>query len=109
MRLRHVYLILCVVGVALPYWKLVPWLLEHGLDLPLLVRELFVNRVSGFFGLDAVLTTIALWVLVLAEGRRLGMRLLWMPVVASLVVGVSLGLPLFLYLRQRRLELDARG
>ena len=38
------------------------------------------------------------------EGRRLGMRYLWAPVVASLTVGVSLGLPLFLYLRQSRLE-----
>ena len=105
MRLRHVYLILCVVGIALPYGQLVPWLLERGLDLPLLVRELFANRISGFFGLDVIVTTVALWVLVFAEGRRLGMRQLWMPVVASLVVGVSLGLPLFLYLRQRHLEM----
>jgi hypothetical protein len=28
----------------------------------------------------------------------------WLPVVATLVVGVSLGLPLFLYMRQRGLD-----
>ena len=31
-------------------------------------------------------------------------RHVWLPVVATLVVGVSLGLPLFLYMRQRCLD-----
>jgi hypothetical protein len=32
---------------------------------------------------------------------------LWAPIAANLAVGVSLGLPLFLYLRERRLEAAA--
>jgi hypothetical protein len=32
------------------------------------------------------------------------MRHLWLPLVATLAVGVSLGFPLFLYMRQRKLE-----
>jgi len=36
------------------------------------------------------------------------MRSLWAPVAANLVVGVSLGLPLFLYLREVRLEAAER-
>jgi len=38
---------------------------------------------------------------VLGEGRRAGVRHLWAPIAANLVVGVSLGLPLFLYLREQ--------
>jgi hypothetical protein len=34
------------------------------------------------------------------EGRRARVKALWAPIVASLLVGVSLGLPLFLYLRE---------
>jgi len=34
----------------------------------------------------------------------LRMRLLWLPMLGTMFVGVSLGLPLFLYLRQ--VELD---
>jgi hypothetical protein len=45
-----------------------------------------------------------LWVFVFAEGGRLGMRHLWLPVVGSLLFGVSLGLPLFLYMRQVHLD-----
>ena len=33
MRLRHVYLCLCLLGAALPYSQFVPWLAMQGLDL----------------------------------------------------------------------------
>jgi len=42
-----------------------------------------------------------------SEGRRLRMRFLWLPMLGTVFVGVSLGLPLFLYLRQ--LELDRKA
>ena len=104
LRLRHVYIALCVVGILLPYSQLVPWLVQHGPDLPLVLQQLFANRIGGFFGFDVIVASVVLWVFVFAEGGRLGMRHLWLPVVASLLVGVSLGLPLFLYLRQLHLD-----
>ena len=107
MRLRHVYLILCVIGVLLPYSQFVPWSLQHGLDLSLFFHQLFANRIGGFFGFDVIVSSFVLWVFVLVEGRRLGMQRLWPPVIASLVVGVSLGLPLFLYMRQLHLDATA--
>jgi hypothetical protein len=102
MRLRHLDLALCVAGAALPYWKLAPWIVEHGLNLELLCRELFSTRIGAFFGLDVIVSAIALFVFIATEGRRLAMRMLWLPIVATLLVGVSLGLPLFLYLRERQ-------
>jgi hypothetical protein len=107
LRLRYVYLALCVLGLALPYWQFVPWFLEHGLDLSLFVHELFANRIAGFFGIDVIISSLVLWLFVFAEGGRLGMRGLWLPVIATLLVGVSLGLPLFLYMRQLHLDKSA--
>jgi hypothetical protein len=104
---RWAYLLLCLLGTLLPCSQFVPWLIEHGLDLPLFFRELFANRIGGFFGLDVFVSTAVLWTFIALEGRRLSVRHLWAPVVASLTVGVSLGLPLFLYLRQVRLERPA--
>ena len=104
MRLRHVYLALCVVGALLPYSQFIPWFLEHGLDPSLFLDQLFANRIGGFFGLDVIVSSFVLWVFVFSEGRRIGMRHLWLPVLASLVVGVSLGLPLFLYMRQLHID-----
>jgi len=104
MRLRHLYLGLCVIGTVLPYSQLIPWLATHGLDFPLFFQELFSTRLSGFFALDVVVSAVVLVVFVLSEGRRLDLSLLWLPILATLLVGVSLGFPLFLYLRQRRLD-----
>ncbi len=36
--------------------------------------------------------------------RRVGVRHVWAPIAATLLVGVSLGLPLFLYLRDVQIE-----
>src|SRR4051812_7959256 len=104
MKTRNFYLALCVLGVIVPNAPFFRWMGEHGLDARLFVRDLFANGVSSFFGLDVVLSALVVCGFVLIEGRRIGLRRLWMPIVALLVVGVSLGLPLFLYQRQLRLD-----
>lgn len=103
MTRRHVYFALFVVGSIVPYISFVPWVLDHGIDIPLLVQELFANRISAFFGLDVIVSAIVLWVFVMWEGQRLAVRAWWLPIAASLTIGVSAGLPLFLFLRESRL------
>ena len=109
MKLRHGYLGLCIIGTVLPYSQLIPWLATNGLDLPLLFQELFSTRISGFFALDVVVSAVVLVVFILSESRRLALPLLWLPILATLLVGVSLGFPLFLYLRQRKLDQALAG
>ncbi|HKP85825.1 MAG TPA: DUF2834 domain-containing protein [Blastocatellia bacterium] len=99
--IQYLYLILCVLGTVLPCSQLFPFLAEHGFNIPLLIEQLFANRISGFFGLDVIVSSVVLWTFVLTEGRRQRMKRLWVYVVCSLAVGVSLGLPLFLYVRER--------
>ena len=107
MRVKQLYLALCVAGTVLPCWQFLPFLRDHGLDLPLFFQQLFATPVSGFFGMDVIVSSVVLWVFVLGEGRRAGVRYLWAPIAANLVVGVSLGLPLFLYLREHTVRLKA--
>lgn len=104
MSAKNLYLVLCLLGTVLPYSQFIPFLRDHGLDLRLFLQQLFSNPVSGFFGMDVLVSSLVLWVFVYTEGRRAGVRRLWAPVLANLMVGVSLGLPLFLYQRERRLE-----
>ena len=104
MKLKSVYLVLCVLGAALPLWELAPWLAANGLDVPLLFRQLFADRVGAFFGMDVIVSAVVLAVFVASEGARVRVRRRWLAIVATLAVGVSLGLPLFLYMRERELE-----
>jgi hypothetical protein len=107
MKPKSLYLVLCVAGTLFPYSQFVPFLQEHGLDLHLFFEQLFSNRIGGFFGLDVIVSSVVLCALVVIEGRRAGMKHLWAPIAANLAVGVSLGLPLFLYMREQRLERSA--
>ena len=107
MRTRHLYLGLSLIGLAVPNAAFWPWLLAHGIDPRLFVHDLFANGVSAFFGLDVVVSALGLAAFVFIEGRRLQIRHRWLPIAAVCLVGVSLGLPLFLYQRQARL--DARA
>jgi hypothetical protein len=104
MRPKHAYLGLCVVGTILPLTAFVPFLRTHGLDAGEFAAQLFGTPVSSFFGWDVIVSSFVLWVFVLTEGRRFAIAPLWAPIAANLLVGVSLGLPLFLYLRERRRE-----
>jgi len=108
MKLRHLYLMFCLLGLVLPYSQFVPWIIEHhALNMPLFMRDLFANRIAAFFALDVIVSAIVLLSFIQSEGRRLRMRFLWLPMLGTVFVGVSLGLPLFLYLRQLELHRKA--
>ena len=96
MKARHFYLVCCVLGLVLPYSQFVPWLLEHGLTITVFFRELFANRISACFAMDVIVSAVVIW-FIQSEGKRLQVRLLWLPTVGTLVVGVSFGFPLFLW------------
>ncbi len=104
MKLKTIYLVLCVLGVVLPYAQFVPWLMANGVNMHLFFQQLFANRIGAFFGMDVLVSAVALLVFSRNEGRRLHVGGRWLPLIAVLTVGVSLGLPLFLYMRERKLE-----
>jgi hypothetical protein len=70
----------------------------------LFFSELFATRISAFFAMDVIVSAIVLICFIQSEGKRFRVRLLWLPSIGTLVVGVSFGLPLFLFLRQAMLD-----
>jgi Terpene cyclase DEP1 len=104
MKAKTIYLVLCAIGAVLPYWQFVAWLLERGFNPTLFLREMFANRISAFFALDVLVSAIVLIIFMRVESARSRIRRRWLPVLATLLVGVSLGLPLFLYMRELTLE-----
>ena len=104
MKPKHLYLLLCIVGAILPYVPFISFLRDHGLNFPLIFAELFSSRISTAFAFDILVSSIGFWVFVLIEGRRAGVNHLWAPLAANVIVGLSMGLPLFLYMREERLQ-----
>jgi hypothetical protein len=104
--MQWLYLVAAILGAVLPLSQLIPFLAANGFNLPLLINQLFQNHISAFFGLDVIVSSLVLWLFVCSEGRRRGMRTLWVYVVCNLAVGVSLALPLFLFFRERSLNVE---
>ena len=100
--MRQLYLSLAVIGAVLPYSQFLPWLAEHGPNIRLLFSELFSTCTGAFFGLDVLVSAVVLIAFIRREGAKRKMRVLWLPIAATCLIGVSCGLPLFLYLRERQ-------
>ncbi|MHA7652840.1 DUF2834 domain-containing protein [Mycobacterium sp. ML4] len=95
-----VYLALVLAGTAVPMAQFVPWLFAHGLDVPLFLHQLFANSISSFFAWDVILAVVTLLFLASVDDE-LGARPRAV-VAAAALLGASVGLPMCLWLRERR-------
>jgi hypothetical protein len=104
--MRWWYLSLAIAGAVVPYSFFVPWLMEHGLNIGLMVRELFSTRMGAFFGCDVLLSAVVV-ISFIRRDRAARVSNRWVPMLATCLVGVSCGLPLFLFLRERHATSDS--
>jgi hypothetical protein len=95
---KNIYLGFAVAGLVLPYTQFLGFLLEHGLDTSLVIQQIVVVRLSAFAWLDVLVTAVVVLVIIWEERDEITSW--WLPVVATLLVGPSCGLPLYLYLRE---------
>lgn len=98
---ERIYFVLAIIGALLPLLAFAPWLAEHGLDMALFIRELFANRISAFFGWDVIVSAITLLAALILSPGKLSNAQRGSIAVSTLCVGVSLGLPLYLYFQER--------
>jgi len=104
---KNIYLTLAFIGLLIPYYFLFKFLGANGLDIPLLIQQLFANNISTFFAVDLIISMIVFWVYLIAEAKKLQMKNWWLYVLASLTVGLSFALPLFLYFREHKWQSTA--
>ncbi|MEF1311688.1 DUF2834 domain-containing protein [Vibrio mytili] len=96
------YLVLSVLGILLPYGAFVPWLAVNGVDIRLLFSEAVANPISIFAWLDVLVAAIALLGFIVVDGQRYKVKYRYFAVLGTLLVGVSFGLPLYLYFKEKQ-------
>ncbi len=104
---QAIYLILCILGFILPYSQLISFILENDFNFKVFVEQMFINHVSSLFTIDVLVSSVVFWIFLFKEGSRLKIKLLWIYILCNLTVGLSLALPLFLLVRQRRFNQDS--
>ncbi|MDR1608745.1 MAG: DUF2834 domain-containing protein [Deltaproteobacteria bacterium] len=98
------YLGLAFLGAVAPYSFLGQFFVNSGLNFVEIKTQMWAGPVSSYFGLNTLIAGLVTILFILSEGRRRKMKGLWLPLLATVFVGVACGLPLFLYLRRVFLE-----
>jgi hypothetical protein len=94
-------LALAVVGFVVPNAMTALFVTRHGLAFDGYFRHWGESLPATQLALDLTIAFVAFAIWAAWEGRDLGMRSWWIPVPASLLVGLCFALPLFLLLRER--------
>jgi hypothetical protein len=104
--MKNLYLVLAIVGCIVPYYFFLQLPAGDGFNLPRLIQPFFANNFMRGAAMDLTISVIVFWVFVFVEASRLEMKNPWLYLLATLLVGLSFALPLFLYFRERKLEND---
>ena len=104
MKLKHLYLVLAIVGMVVPYYFLISFFWTHGLDGRAFLQQLFGTWISTFFAVDLLLSSVVFVIYLRREARRYSIKHWGLPLVALCAVGLSFALPLFLYIREDRVD-----
>lgn len=97
--LKRFYLIGAIIGTIVPWLFFASFFAAEGLNIPLFVQSLFVNGAAGGFVADVLISIVVFLVWSYADSQMLGVRHWWLVLPASFLVGLSLSLPLYLYIR----------
>ena len=99
--MRWLFAALAVWGAIHPMYYFISWFRDNGVSLSKMVDAWYVNAATSGLVWDLTIAAIALTVFIVSEVavRRNWIALIAIP--ATFGIGVSCGLPLYLYLRSR--------
>jgi hypothetical protein len=101
MSRKTIFLILALVGFVAPYYF---FLQVRGFDLGELFQQFSASSILSGTAMDVLVAVIVFWFFMFMEANNLQMKNSWIYLLATLLVGLSFALPLFLYFRERKLE-----
>ena len=97
--LRWVFLGLAVWGAVHPMYYFIQWFSENGWSLMAIVDAWHANAASSGLVWDLTIAAIALTVWIVAETIKTKNWIALIAIPATFGIGVSCGLPLYLFLR----------
>jgi hypothetical protein len=93
-----------IIGAAAPLWFFINHFNEQGFGLSLFLQLAFANKVSTGAVADLLISSFIFWVILGIDANRLGAGRIAMLIAANCLIGLSLALPWYLYIRESRAE-----
>ena len=102
--MKYFYGVFCVLGIILPFSQFISWLNENGLNLPLMFYQITSDKLSLFAWFDVIISAVVLIGFVIWDSRKNNIKNAWISIISTCCVGVSLGLPLYLLIKEIQQE-----
>jgi hypothetical protein len=102
MNLKTTYLILALLGAAIPIVFFANFVAEQGVDLRAFVAALFVNGAAGGFTADLLISSFVFWIYMFSDQKD-GPKP-WAFIALNLCIGLSCALPAYLWARTRAIS-----
>ncbi|MDX8354262.1 DUF2834 domain-containing protein [Cognatiyoonia sp. IB215182] len=99
--MRIVYLLLAIWGTVHPMYYFISWFQENGWSIMAIVDAWHVNNATSGLVWDLTIAAVALTIWIIFEAFKTKNYLSLIAIPATFCIGVSCGLPLYLYLRER--------
>lgn len=98
--LKNIYLLAAVLGTVIPWAFFADFIITEGFDIPLFISSLFVNGAAGGFSADVLISLFVFWIWSYGDAQKHNINRWWLVIPSGFSVGLSLALPLYLYLRE---------
>lgn len=95
-----VYAVIAVVALVGTWWNNIRYVTTESTSLIDFFQSGYVNYASSSLTNDLLLFGLAAFVFMVVEARRIGIPKVWIYIVLSAVIAVSVAFPLFLIRRQ---------
>ena len=104
--LKWVYILLAVLGAILPTIANIEFAKIYGpsFNIQLFIELANNNPASQSLSRDLFIGSSAVFVWIISESRRLKMKNLWVVILSTFTIAFAFSAPLFLYLRELRIE-----
>ena len=104
--LKWVYLLLAILGAILPTLSNIEFARNYGpsFDIQLFIDLATNNPASQSLSRDLLIGSTAIFVWIISESKRLEMKNLWIVILTTFTIAFAFSAPLFLYLRELRIE-----
>lgn len=93
------YLIMMIAGTIIPWYFFTGFIAANGAGLGNFIGAMYANGASSGGFSDLLLSTAVFWVWSFVDARKHGVANWWLVVPATLAVGLSLAMPLYLWKR----------
>ena len=101
-NVKMFYLIAAIVGTVLPWIPFWPFLVQESFSPYSVIQALYANGAASGLTNDFFISCVVFWVFVFTDAKRLSLRSWWFVMPAAPLIGLSMALPTYLFIREHQ-------